>query len=145
MRFQCLGCNKPFGWTAKKIVSKIVEGYDLPVTMEYVVCPRCESYDFEEYRNGVPQKRPVAKPVPSVQYPKSVRAFDPADLMNHKWLGKKIGHKQYAPAAENYGWDFTSEFKDATIGALEKGPVKIDKYRFELKEKIVSMQKEKTK
>ena len=141
MRFQCLGCNKPFRWTAKKIVSKVIEGYELPVTMEYVVCPHCESFDFEEYRNGAPKKTTITKPVPPVKYPAPVQQFDPEDLMRHSWKGKKIGDRQYAKANENYGWDFKDQFNNATLDALEKGIVTIADKVFELKGKIVTMQK----
>ena len=138
MRFQCLEitCGKPFGWTAKKIVT---DGDN--TTFEYVVCPYCGGLDFEEYRNGRPQKTVVEKPVPPVQYPTSVGAFDPADLMNHQWLGKKIGPKEYAPAGDKYGWDYKTEFTPTTLGALEGGPLTIGQHKFELKDRIVSMQK----
>ena len=69
--------------------------------------------------------------------------FDPEDLMKHQWKGKKIGDKRYEKASDNYGWDFKDQFKDATLGALEKGPVMIDQYVFTLKRRIVGMQKEK--
>ena len=104
-----------------------------------MICPYCGGLDFEE---GRPQKRPVEKPVPPVQYPKSVGTqFDPEDLMNHSWKGKKLGPREYAPAGDKYGWDFKTEFSSVTLGALEGGPLTIGQHKFELKEKIVSMQK----
>ena len=110
-------------------------------TYEYVICPYCGSLDFEEIRNGVPKKTKKEKNVPPVQYPQSVSQFDPADLVQHSWKGKKIGDRQYAKANQNYGWDFKDQFTDATLNALEKGAVTVDRYVFELKGKIVSMQK----
>ena len=110
-------------------------------TYEYVICPYCGSLDFEEIRNGVPKKTKKEKNVPPVQYPQSVSQFDPADLVQHSWKGKKIGDRQYAKANQNYGWDFKDQFTNATLNALEKGAVTVDQYVFELKGKIVSMQK----
>ena len=140
MRFQCLNCSKQFGWTAKKTISKIVEGYELPVTMEYIVCPYCESYNFEE----IVEKKVKPKPVPPVKMPKPSN-FDPEDLMKHEWKGKKLGHKHWEKGSLEYGWDFTDKFQQSTIAALESGPLTIDKYEFVLREKIVSTKKAKKK
>ena len=140
MRFQCLQCNKPFGWTAKKTVSKVIEGYDLPVTMEYVVCPYCESFNFEEYKNGKPQKKNEYYDDDSTAL-RPANQFDPADLMAHAWKGSKDGRGGYNKASENYGWDFTKEFAEATVDALKSGPLTIGDRTFELKDKIVAMQK----
>ena len=139
MRFQCLSCNKQFGWTAKKTVSKILEGYDLPVTMEYIVCPYCEGFDFEEYVN-----KPVTakKPVPKIQYPKQVSQFDPADLMQHSWKkGKRKPDKTYDVGSLAYGWDFKDQFKPETLDALAKEPIDIDHYEFALQGNFVSTKK----
>ena len=137
MRFQCLNitCGRPFGWTAKKIVK---DGDN--TTYEYVICPYCGSLDFDEYRNGTPAKQ--NKTVPKVKDFAPANQFDPEDLMKHKWKGKKIGDREYAPAAESYGWDFTDQFLPATIDALNhSGTVAIGDREFELKGKLVAMKK----
>ena len=152
MRFKCLsdGCGKPFGWSAKKTVQKIVEGFDLPVTMEYVVCPYCERFDFEEYAtrkdmtnySKMLKDASKHKTVPPVKDFAPVNQFDQEDLMKHRWKGKKIGDREYAPAAESYGWDFTDQFLPATVDALNhSGTVAIGDREFELKGKIVAMKK----
>ena len=134
MRFQCLTCTKPFGWTAKKTVSKIIEGYDLPVTMEYIVCPYCEGFDFEE-GNSVIQKK--LKEVPHVQMPKSVQMkspFDPADLMQHSWKkGKRRPDGKYDVGSLAYGWDFATEFKPETVQELKiQGTIAVSDYEFSI-------------
>ena len=126
MRFQCLNitCGKQFGWTAKKIVS---DGDN--TTYEYVICPYCGSLDFEEIRNGVPKKTKKEKNVPPVQYPQSVSQFDPADLVQHSWKGKKISAGKWADGSLAYGWDFKDRFQKQTIQELEiQGTINIDKY-----------------
>jgi len=71
--------------------------------------------------------------------------FDPADLMQHSWKGKKNGSGGYERGSLNYGWDFKDQFADATLNALEKGSVTIDKYTFSLKGKLVSVSEAKSK
>lgn len=142
MRFQCLSCGKSFGWTAKKTVSKVIEGYDLPVTMEYIVCPYCESLDFEESNGKIKQKLKDTPPVQMPQ-PAKIPQFNPADLMEHKWKGKKIRQGQYKERtiADPYGWDFKNNFNPVTIEELSKGKLTIDKFDFELDGKLVKFQK----
>ena len=141
MRFHCLGCNKSFGWTAKKTVSKTVDGYDLPVTMEYIVCPYCESLDFEEDKTG---PHPT-KSVPPVQLPQRATEFDVADLIDHEWKGRKQGDRNYVNKGKlpKFGWDFRAEFQPTTINFLESCKDKshlVGNYQFVLDGKIVKMQ-----
>jgi len=157
MRFQCLEitCGKPFGWTAKKIVktypcqpatsntpaSKAI--FPEEISYEYVVCPYCGSLDFDEYRNGLPSKPVAAKPVPPIRYPapasqpiqptQDTSQFDPADLMQHSWKGKKDGQGGYEHGSISYGWDFKDKFAPATIQELQiQGTISIDQYEFSL-------------
>jgi len=66
-------------------------------------------------------------------------SFDPEDLMKHAW--KKIGDKEYSRGSLSWGWDFKSEFQDATILALDKGPITIEGYEFTTKDKWVQSRK----
>jgi len=145
MRFQCLEvtCGKQFGWTAKKII-KVSE----VETIEYVVCPYCGGLDFDELapNHKIPQKKtpPIKYPTP-VQPTAGSSQFDPADLMQHKWKGKKRKDGGYEAWNGHYGWDFKDQFVDATLNALEKGSVTVDKYIFSLKGKLVSVSEAKPK
>ena len=154
MRFQCLEvtCGKPFGWTAKKIVHMVDPEYELPITYEYVVCPYCGGLNFDEYRNGAPSKPVAAKPVPPIRYPAPVTSqptqgtsqFDPADLMQHSWKGKKIGKGQWATGTIDYGWDFKDQFKSETVQELEiQGTIEISGHNFQINGGIVSAKKAK--
>jgi len=59
--------------------------------------------------------------------------FDPADLMQHSWKGKKNGSGGYERGSLNYGWDFKDQFKPETIRELEiQGTIEIDQYAFSL-------------
>lgn len=153
MRFQCLDvtCGKPFGWTAKKIVT-----VDDKTVIEYVCCPYCGSLDFEE-SNGTIKKKlkettpPVQMPTPvAIRDDKPIQTtyhsgeFNPEELMNHKWKGKKIPNThptQYEEASLKYGWDFKDQFSTPVLDALLRGKVNVDKYVFELKGNIVTTKK----
>lgn len=154
MRFQCLEvtCGKPFGWTAKRIVS----GADGVVT-EYVVCPYCGSLDFEEYsvafplKKGMPPQKSETSGIKKVQRPQITpisstdRHFDPADLMEHQgWKNKKTGENQYTAGSLNWGWDYKDRFAVDTVAALEQGAVTIQGHDFTLDGKLVSVKKVKT-
>lgn len=64
--------------------------------------------------------------------------FNPEELMQHEWKGKKIGEGTLA-----WGWDFAGQFSENVIRALQKEPLIIDGYRFTLAESgnIVSAHK----
>jgi len=79
------------------------------------------------------------------KHPHDHRQFDAADLMNHSWKGKKREDGGYEAWNGHYGWDFKDQFADATLNALEKGSVTIDKYIFSLKGKLVSVSEAKSK
>jgi len=76
----------------------------------------------------------------------SEKEFDPEDLMNHDWKGKRIGQGQYSEGSLSWGWDFKDNFKPETLKALEyDGSLTIEGYKFTLSEKIVQAQKVKLK
>ena len=144
MRFQCvnINCGRPFGWTAKKIIQVISEEHELPVTYEYIVCPYCGGLDFEE-GNSVIQKKLKDVPVPPMQMPKPVQMkgqFDPSDLMQHRWKGKKISPGHYEQGKLEYGWDYADQFKPETVDALKKGPVEVDKFLFKITDNLKLVQ-----
>lgn len=159
MRFQCVdvACGKKFGWTAKKIVqtTTLEENAEFPTvtTYEHIVCPYCGSLDFEELppprRNlhGTPtvqtENHTKSLPIPNME--QETDQFDPADLMQHQWKGKKLGPKQWETGSLNLGWDFKDQFKPETLRALAQsgGVLKIDRYEFKLINKIVSVREAK--
>ena len=152
MRFQCLNpeCKKPFGWTAKKIVSGTGKEGEI-VTYEYVVCPYCGSLDFEELPSTWHHKKIeefqkkrdklAASENHTKSLPQPTNQFDPADLMEHNWKGRKQGEGNYSAGSLKYGWDFADQFKPETIKALELGPLTVDKYVFKFTGKIVQTKK----
>lgn len=135
MRFQCLNvdCGRPFGWTAKKTITQKITDDALEITSyEYVVCPYCGSFDFEE---GPTNSKPVGvKAVPPVQMPASVAMFDPADLMSHQWKkGKRQANGYYELGNLAYGWDFANKFKPETVRELSiQGTLEIGGYEFNI-------------
>ena len=148
MRFRCLEvtCGKPFGWTAKKIVSKVNEKGET-VTYETVVCPYCGSLDFDELpftkSHTPPPKQPnhtKSLAIPNME--PEADQFDPADLMQHRWKGKKIAQGKWEEGSLNLGWDFKDEFKPETLRALKAGvTLKIDQYEAKLNGNLVSIRK----
>jgi len=130
--------------------------YELPITYEYVVCPYCGGLNFDDYRNGAPSKPVAAKPVPPIRYPTPVTSqpiqstqdtsqFDPADLMQHSWKGKKIGDKQYELGSLLFGWDYADQFNGSTVEALKRGPVEVDQYVFRITDNLKLVQTKKMK
>jgi len=84
--------------------------------------------------------RTVQAPAPKIQQatksqPMQQGQFDPADLIQHSWKGKKIGDRQYAQGSLTFGWDFATEFKPETIQELIiQGTIQIDQYEISLTE-----------
>ena len=110
--------------------------------MEYIVCPYCESLDFEEDKTG---PHPQPKAVPPVQLPKRATEFDPADLIEHEWKGRKQGDRNYVNKGKlpKFGWDFSNSFQPQTIEfleACENHTHLVGNYQFVLDGKIVKMQ-----
>jgi hypothetical protein len=128
-------------------VQVIDKEQEMPVTYEYVVCPYCGGLDFEEYKETSP--RPAPKPTPPVQMPtpvtKSNSQFDPADLMQHSWKGKKIGQGKYEQGSLAYGWDYADQFKPETVEALKRGVVEIDEFVFKITENFKLVQTKKVR
>jgi len=61
--------------------------------------------------------------------------FDPEELMQHEWKGRKLPKGEgYKKGSLSWGWDFASEFSPQVIAVLERGPIKIDQYEFSLGE-----------
>jgi hypothetical protein len=138
------------------------EKSDFPTvtTYEYVCCPYCGSLDFDELPpNHKPQKQQPSKPVQLPQPAKlpvqksessGIRRvpriqFNPTDLMEHLWKGKKTGDRQYENKGKLpvYGWDFANELQPSTVSFLkgcENQTHMIDRYRFALDGKLVKMQ-----
>lgn len=73
-----------------------------------------------------------AKPKEPVATQRSVPEIDANELLKHEWKGRKTGPREYAKGSLDFGWDFANNFSDAVVEALEKGPLDIDKYRFNL-------------
>lgn len=143
MRFQCLSveCGRPFGWTAKRIVTYPENEKGELITEEYVVCPYCGSLDFEELP---PNRKPSKQASKPVQMPQPAN-FNPDDLMEHEWKGRKQGEGNYVNKGKlpKFGWDFANELEPPTISFLKtckKQTHMIDKYRFALDGKLVKMQ-----
>lgn len=67
--------------------------------------------------------------------------FNPEELMEHKWKGKKKAEGEYADGSLAWGWDFADNFSENVIQALSKGPVTIDQYEFSLQGSLVQTQK----
>lgn len=88
----------------------------------------------------VAEPKPVAKPAPPMV---PAPDFDPKELLEHRWKGKKTGEGTYAEGTLSWGWDFRNQFSQATIAVLEKGPLQIDQYEFTLSEVLVSTKKKK--
>jgi hypothetical protein len=80
------------------------------------------------------QSKPISAPIPLVTR-SQIPNFDPADLVNHEWKGKKIDpndpKKGYMKGI-NYGWDFADKFKSETIQVLKLGPEVIGTQKFKL-------------
>lgn len=75
--------------------------------------------------------KPAAEPKPQPQ-PQQIPNFNPKELMEHKYKGKKTSEGQYAEGSLFFGWDFADQFKPDIINVLKKGPVTIDQYEFSL-------------
>ena len=73
------------------------------------------------------------KPKPGFE-PGNIPDFNPDDLINHEWKGKKKADGSYAKGSLEWGWDFKDNFSPETIKMLEKGPLTIDGYEFSLSE-----------
>ena len=73
---------------------------------------------------------------PDVTHP---TAFDPEELMQHPWKGKKTS-TGYAKGSLEWGWDFADQFSPEALEAL---PQTIGGYQFTLSDnqKIVSVAK----
>ena len=70
--------------------------------------------------------------------------FNPKELMEHPWKGKKDGKGGYLKGSTAWGWDFKDQFSEDTIRALEKtSPLVIDDFEFTLGETIVQAKKKK--
>ena len=80
---------------------------------------------------GTPEASPAAQ-IPN---------FDPEDLMKHVFKGKKTGEGIYENGSLAWGWDFRKNFKPETIQVLEKGPLEIGEYVFNMNDTIVNVKK----
>ena len=80
--------------------------------------------------------QPYPEVHPSVAHPEP---FDPEELMQHAWKGKKTS-TGYAQGSLEWGWDFADQFSPEAIAAL---PMVIGGYQFILSDnqKIVSVAK----
>ncbi|MFQ6095959.1 MAG: hypothetical protein ACE5NN_07425 [Candidatus Bathyarchaeia archaeon] len=58
--------------------------------------------------------------------------FDPQELLNHDWKGRKLDDGSYAKGTLSWGWDFADQFSADIIKTLEKGPQIVDRYEFSL-------------
>jgi len=55
--------------------------------------------------------------------------------MQHEWKGRKLpGGEGYKKGSLSWGWDWASEFSPQVIAVLKRGPIKIDRYEFNLSE-----------
>jgi len=84
-------------------------------------------------------KRPLKE---DVKHEQAVPDFNAKSLMEHKWKGKKLGHRHWAEGSLGWGWDFTDQFAPEVIEVLQKGPLTIDGYIFSLGNKVVNVKKE---
>ena len=73
------------------------------------------------------------------------RQFDPSDLMQHSWKGKKISQGNYEQGSLTFGWDYADKFKTETVEALKKGPVDVDQFVFKITENLKIVQCKKVK
>lgn len=73
-----------------------------------------------------------AKPKEPVATQRPVPEIDANELLNHKWKGKKLPGGGYERGKLDWGWDFAQEFSKEVLQVLEKGPLDVDKYRFNL-------------
>ena len=64
--------------------------------------------------------------------PGKIPEFNPDDLMQHEWKGKRLSDGEYAKGSLSWGWDFRDNFPESVIKVLEKGPLTIDQYEFSL-------------
>jgi len=110
--------------------------------MKCIVCGKEAEYIYcgcslcEEHFHG------VNKYFLGLQQPAEASAeFDPNDLLEHKWKGKRKTGGGYSEGSLSWGWDYRDQFKPETIKALEKGPVTIDQYEFTLTDRIVQTRK----
>lgn len=60
----------------------------------------------------------------------TIPKFDPLELIQHKWKGKKLIDGSYGEGSLSWGWDFPQEFSFSAIEVLRKGPSEIDEYIF---------------
>ena len=67
-----------------------------------------------------------------VKEPTQIPEFNPDDLMQHEWKGKRLSNGEYAKGSLSWGWDFRDNFPESVIRVLEKGPFTIDQYEFSL-------------
>jgi hypothetical protein len=76
----------------------------------------------------------ASAPIPLVTR-SQIPNFDPNDLVNHDWKGKRIDKNDASKGylkGTNYGWDFTDKFKPETIQVLRLGPETIGTMKFKL-------------
>jgi len=65
--------------------------------------------------------------------PPQVPEFNPDELMKHEgWKARKKDDGSYAEGSLSWGWDFADKFSKEILQILEKGPLTIDKYEFNL-------------
>ena len=68
--------------------------------------------------------------------------FNPDELMQHKWLGKrKSAGEGYQRGSKSFGWDYKDQFSEDVLKALEQGPITINEYCFTLTDRIVQAKK----
>jgi len=73
----------------------------------------------------------------------SIPEFNPEELMEHPWKGKKDRKGGYLKGSVAWGWNFRDQFSEEVLKALEKGPIEIDQYEFTLGETFVQAKKKK--
>jgi len=68
--------------------------------------------------------------------------FNPQELLDHEWKGRKTGQNSYAKGSLEYGWDFADKFSPDVLECL---PLTINGYRFSLTENKKLVHTEKVK